>query len=188
LRTLLLSSTWFNLMEQAMMATFFVFAVRVAGLSSSTVAMALGAGAAGSVLGAVLANRVSSKGDPRHRLVVYAGLAAVAPVALNLLPQAGGSAVALAIGIFALYGIGLTSYNVEAISLRQRNLPDGAQGKTGAAYRLFAYGALAAGGLLSALLVTLFGVSAALVFATVTLVVGWVALVPIYLRGLTAAA
>lgn len=183
--TLLISSTWFNLFEQASIATFLVFAVRSVGLESSLVAFVLGAGAAGAVVGALVSNRIASRSDrPVLRLLVYSGMAAITPIALNILPGLETLTLAVAIAIFAVYGFGLTAYNVEAISMRQRNMPVGAQGKTGAAYRMFAYGALAIGGLLSSGLVTIFGLQLAMLIATACLVVGWVLLIPVYVRGL----
>jgi len=188
LRTLLISSTWFNMFEQAFMATFLVFAVRSVGLDSAAVALILGAGAVGAVVGAAVsgwASKVSLR--PVPRLLAYSGASAVAPIALGGLQSSGFATIAIAVGVFFVYGFGLTAYNVEAISMRQRNMPEGAQGKTGAAYRMFAYGALALGGLLSAALVGSFGLQVSMYAATGLLAAGWLALLPVYIRGLRAA-
>ncbi|MFJ4036913.1 MFS transporter [Microbacterium sp. NPDC090007] len=185
LRTLLMSSTWFNTFEQAFMTTFLVFAVREVGLDSTDVALVLGGGAIGAVVGAAVASRMArGRRTPISRLVVYSGISAVAPMTLAWLQQNNLATVSISLAVFFFYGAGLTAYNVEAISMRQRNMPVNAQGKTGAAYRMFAYGALALGGLLSSALVGLFDLRAAMFVATGLLAAGWVVLVPIYVRGL----
>lgn len=172
LRGLLLNATWFNLFEQLMITTFLVYAVRVAGLSEGTVGLVIGAGAAGALLGAVVSGR-SVLGSTRVRLVLFSGLAAVAPSALVLVTDESARSIASAVAAFFCYGVGVAAYNVVAISLRQRVTPQAGLGRVGAVYRMFAYGAIAAGAAVSGLLVSFAGIRGALVAAVVALVVGW---------------
>lgn len=89
-------------------------------------------------------------------------------------PGATGAIAAGSVDLdLAGLGVGVAAYNVVAISLRQRVTPQAGLGRVGAVYRMFAYGAIAAGAAVSGLLVSFAGIRGALVAAVVALVVGW---------------
>jgi predicted MFS family arabinose efflux permease len=173
LKCLLLSSTWFNLFEQAFITTFLVYAARGLNLDAALVGGIVGVGAMGSIAGAAVSSRAPRKRSPVTLLIIYSALASGAPTFLVLMTGNDVMSIVLAVATFFVYGFGVTSYNVHAISLRQAAMPEGAQGRTGAAYRMFAYGALAAGALLSSVMISVSGLLGALLFATSALVIGW---------------
>ncbi|MBT2504244.1 MFS transporter [Curtobacterium sp. ISL-83] len=183
LRGLLINATWFNLFEQLMITTFLVYAVRVAGLGEGTVGFVIGGGAAGALLGAVISGR-PAPGSTRVRLVLFSGLAAVAPSALVLVTDQGPRSIICAVAAFFCYGVGVAAYNVVAISLRQRATPHDGLGRVGAVYRMFAYGAIAGGAALSGLFVSLVGLRDALAVAVVALVAGWIVMSVVLVRTL----
>lgn len=59
------------------------------------------------------------------------------------------------------------------MSYRQELAPRDMQGRVGAVYRLFAYGALAIGGLVAGALTTFVGLQLGLAIVAVALIVGW---------------
>jgi hypothetical protein len=79
----------------------------------------------------------------------------------------------IAAASFFVYGIGVASFNVQSISIRQATVAPELRGKTGAAYRFFAYGALMVGGLASSAFVAAFGLLGSLGVSVTALVVGW---------------
>lgn len=180
LRILLISSTWFNLFEQALITTFLVYATRSLNLSSSSVGMIIGSGAIGAMIVASLSVPLSFRFSVITLLIVFSGMASVAPALLLLMRGSDMTSVLIALLVFFLYGAGVTGYNIQAISLRQSVMPEGAQGKAGAAYRMFAYGALAAGGLLGSALISYLDVQGAMIMATTILILGWLAMIYVY--------
>lgn len=173
LRSLLINATWFNLFEQLMITTFLVYAVRYAGLTNGTVGIVVGAGASGAILGAAVSGRATRTGL-RTRLILCSGLASISPSALIMVIDDRPWSIAYAIAAFFFYGMGIASYNVIAISLRQSVTPHADLGKVGATYRMFAYGAIAGGAALSGVLIGVAGEQGALATATLALIAGWI--------------
>lgn len=146
LRALLVQGALFNFFEQALITLYLVFALRTLGMSTSAVGLLLGVGAVGSVAGAALAARLSTR-MRRTRLVALAmGFASLAPCVLPLSPHGSpylaGAMAALA---FLAYGVGLTVYNVHSIAIRHESVEAEYQGRVGAVYRFFAFGGTALG-------------------------------------------
>jgi Na+/melibiose symporter-like transporter len=183
LRSLLINAAWFNCFEQVMLTVFLVYSVRFAGMSEATVGMILGIGAGGAVIGAVAAGRLRTM-RPRTALLVFSGMAALAPVGLVLVGPGKAWSTPIAIGVFVLYGVGVVAYNVHAVSLRQASTRSEQLGKVGATYRMFAYGAIGAGGVVGSALIGLFGLRHALVAAVIILAVGWAVMSSVLARAI----
>jgi MFS family permease len=167
------STIWFNIFEQALITTFLTYSVRSLGIPSGTVGIMIGTGAFGSIVGALGAGRRMALTRGARSLILSSGLACVAPAAL--LAMRGDDLVSLGIAAasFFVYGIGVASFNVQSISIRQATIAPELRGKTGAAYRFFAYGALMVGGLASSAFVAAFGLLGSLGVSVTALVVGW---------------
>jgi len=167
------SSIWFNIFEQALITTFLIYTVRSLRIPSGTVGLMIGIGAIGSIAGALSAGRRLAPSSSARGLILSSGLACVAPAAL--LVMRGDNLASLGIGAAAFfgYGVGVASFNVQSISLRQAIISPHMLGKTGAAYRFFAYGAIMIGGLVSGGFVASFGLSGALRVTVIALVAGW---------------
>jgi MFS family permease len=172
-----------NLFGSALQAVFILFATRDLGLSPVLLGVALGAGSAGALVGAILVGRLT-----RH---VGMGPSIVGGIALGL-GGLGGVLVALAAGpamvvapilatAQALFGFGGVLYNVNQVSLRQAITPDGVQGRMNATMRFIVWGTMPIGALLGGFLGEVIGLRGTLVVAAVGALLTplWVLLSPV---------
>ncbi|WP_406112619.1 MFS transporter [Streptomyces sp. NBC_01014] len=144
-----------------------LFASRNLGLTAGAIGMAFGIGATGSLLGAVIAPRISRTLGLGRSIVVGAVLFP-APIAIAAL--AGGPlwtrAGALAVTEF-LSGVGVMLFDVNLNSLQADVIPDGMRSRVAGAYSTINYGSRPAGAVLGGLLATLVGLRATLLIAAV---------------------
>jgi MFS family permease len=108
-------------------------------------------------------------------------LACAAPL---LIPLADGpriAVVALLLLAFFVYGVGLGTSSVHAVTLRQALTPTRLFGRMNASYRFFTYGAIPLGALLGGALAETIGLRPALAVAAAGLVTSlvWVLLSPL---------
>jgi len=156
----------FNFAGNAAWAILVLFAVgpnSALGLSEPAYGGLLAAVAVGSLIGALLAERVERR------------LGRTWSLTLTILTNAamvGIPAVTTDIGIVAvtvfLGGFGVAVWNVITVSLRQRVTPDRLLGRLNSAYRLVAWGTMPLGAALGGVLASLVGLRA--VFAIMALV------------------
>jgi len=123
-----------------MAATFVLFAQEVLLVSTATFAVLLMAGAAGGVLGSVLAPMISRKLGSGTAL--YATLVTQAVTAL-VIGLATDWPVAFA--MFAVASFTGVLWNVITVSLRQTIIPDHLLGRVNSVYRFFAWGMMPIG-------------------------------------------
>jgi len=174
LRLLTVQAALFNLLEQAVLTLYLVYAVRAWGFSSGVLGLTITVGGLGTVLASVAFGIVGARVRPVWALVGGMGLASLTPV---LIPLAAGPTVALAVWgavTFFLFGLGMTAYNIFAVSLRQRLSPPGSLGRVSAGYRLVAWGPIAVGAALGGAAGATLGLRPALWLSAATLAVGWV--------------
>lgn len=158
-----------------------LFAGRTLGLPAGTIGLALGVGATGGLLGAVLAPRLS------RRLGVGRGVALGAvlfPAPIALAALASGPPTARAGALAAaefLSGAGLMLFDINLNSLQAAIIPDGLRSRVSGAFSTVNYGIRPLGALLGGLLATTVGVRAALIVAAVggSLSLLWVLASPI---------
>lgn len=171
LRGLMAVSASFNFFEQAVLTLFLLYTTRVLHLHPGTVGLVLTAAGVGSIVGAASSSRVG------QRLALGGGVA-VASVSLALVPAVSGTGpwtpIAIA-AMFALYGFGVTVFNVHAITLRQLRVEPTMLGRVNASYRTIVLGAAAFGALAGGAVGGLLGLRPALALAGAGLVVGAVA-------------
>ena len=169
LRTLAAMTGLFNLATNATFAVFVLYAVgpdSALGLSEVGYGLLFATLAAGSLIGALLADRVIRRlGRSRSLFVgILGGVGTVGIAAVTTTPLVIATA-------FLAGGVTNALWNVVAVSLRQRITPDRILGRINSSYRLVAWGTrplgAAAGGLLAELLGlrAVFAVAAALVLA-----------------------
>lgn len=154
IRRLIASGTLFNFAENGVIAVLSIAVVREAGWSSTLFGAGLSAAGVGGVLAAVWVSRRSHERPDWNGLgpaLAVAQLGLLVGVWATTLTGAAGRPLYLA--TFFLYGVGLTVYNVKALSLRQALTPSHMLGRVNALYRTVAYGALPTGGAVAALLV-----------------------------------
>jgi MFS family permease len=170
LRTLAAMTGLFNFATNATFAVFVLYAVGSTSamrLTEAAYGLLFATIAAGSLIGALLADRIIGRlGRSRSlALGILGGVGTVGAPALTTNPL-------LIAAAFLLGGLSNALWNVVAVSLRQRITPDRILGRINSSYRLVAWGTrplgAAAGGLLGELLGlrSVFAVAAALILAT----------------------
>jgi MFS family permease len=170
LRTLAAMTGLFNFATNATFAVFVVYAVGPAsamGLTGATYGLLFATLAAGSLVGALLAERIIRRLGRSRSLAfgILGGVVSVGIPALTTNPLVIAAA-------FLVGGLTNALWNVVAVSLRQRITPDRILGRINSSYRLVAWGTrplgAAAGGLLGELLGlrAVFATAAALILAT----------------------
>jgi MFS family permease len=170
LRTLAAMTGLFNFATNATFAVFVLYAVgpdSAMRLTGAAYGLLFATIAAGSLIGALLADRIIRRlGRSRSLFLgILGGVGIVGIPALTTNPLVIAAA-------FLLGGLGSALWNVVAVSLRQRITPDRILGRINSSYRLVAWGTrplgAAAGGLLGELLGlrAVFTIAAALILAT----------------------
>ncbi|MFE0106897.1 MFS transporter [Streptomyces sp. NPDC059009] len=174
LRMLCVRAGWFNMCEQAIMTLFLVYAVQELRMDAGGVGFVLAVGSVASLGGAMVAQRAGQYfGFPRI-LVVAASASSLAPALL--LPTGPGSGwnFAFATLTFAVYGFGLTVYNVHVVAFRQSVIPSAVLGRATAAYRMLTYGPFPVGAFLGGVLGERLGLWNSILLFALASVVGWV--------------
>ncbi|MDQ0714020.1 MFS family permease [Streptomyces luteogriseus] len=173
LRVLTFQAGWFNLCEQAILTLFLVYSVKELGMDAGGVGFVLALGSVASLAGAVVAKRAGNRfGFPRV-LILAMGFASVAP---TLLLPTGGSTpwnFVSATLTFAVYGFGLTIYNVHVVAFRQSVIPSEVLGRATAAYRMLTYGPFPLGAFLGGLMGERFGLWNSILVFAIASVAGW---------------
>ena len=150
LRTLAVVTAMYNFATNATFAVFVVYAVgpqSTLELNEAGYGLLFGAIAAGSLIGALVADRVERRLGPARTMVVslLGGVLTVSSPALTTEPL-------LIAAAFFTGGAISSLWNVVAVSLRQRITPDRILGRVNSGYRLVAWGSrplgAAAGGLI----------------------------------------
>ncbi|MFJ8977028.1 MFS transporter [Streptomyces sp. NPDC102282] len=155
-----------------------LFANRELGLSAGLIGTAFGIGATGSLLGAVVAPRVSRRFGVGRSIVVGAVLF---PAAIAVTAAADGApglrAGALAASVF-LSGFGVMLFDVNLNALQTAVTPGGVRSRVAGAFSTINYGIRPLGALTGGLLVTTIGLRATLLVAAVGGIVSLLWLLP----------
>jgi MFS family permease len=170
LRTLAGMTGLFNFATNATFAVFVLYAVgpdSAMGLTEFSYGLLFATIAAGSLIGALLADRIIRRlGRSRSLFLgILGGVGAVGIAAVTTIPLVIATA-------FLIGGLTNALWNVVAVSLRQRITPDHILGRINSSYRLVAWGTrplgAATGGLLGELvgLRAVFGIAAGLILTT----------------------
>lgn len=181
LRSLAGEAATYNFFETAILALFTLYATRELGLSPAQLGAVMGTGAVGTLVGALMAERVARALGLGRAILVSMALACVAPL---LIPLATGPlyvVIALLVTAFFINGVGLAISNVHVVSLRQAVTPSHLLGRMNASYRFFVYGAIPLGSLFGGLLGDHLGVRPTLLVAAGGLYAAllWVVLSPV---------
>lgn len=156
LRDLCVQSGLFNLVEQAFLTAFLVYAVRTLGLAGGVVGLIVGIGSAGALAGSLATGRLGPRlhsGTVVSLALAVAGAAYLVGLLLaGPLPAAPVLAVA-----FLVNGAAVAAYNVLAVSLRQTIPPPHLLAAATATYRLVSFGPIPLGALLGGVCAQAFG-------------------------------
>ena len=149
-----------NLFGTIATSVFLVFAVRELGMTAQAIGVAFSIGATGALLGALTANRVSTRLGVGPTIIAFAGVGGLALLPLALAPA--GTSLPVLTALVALFafvtGVAMVVYNVAQVSLRQAITPARMQGRMNATMRWFVWGTIPIGGILGGVLGTLLGV------------------------------
>jgi MFS family permease len=185
LRTLAAMTGLFNFATNATFAVFVVLAVgpdSAMGLTEATYGLLFATIAAGSLIGALLADPIIRRlGRSRSMLLgILGGVATVGIPALTTIPLV--IAVAFLVG-----GITNSLWNVVAVSLRQRITPDRILGRINSSYRLVAWGTRPLGAAAGGLIAELLGLRAVFAFAAAVILATLIGMTQVTDTAITAA-
>ena len=165
-------NVFFNMQQAVLLLAL----VRDAALAPAVIGLALGAGSAGGLIGAVLATRPPSQGVGFGPTLIVAFLAAgIAGLLVSLAAVLGGAwgtawAVPLLVAGQALNGLSYPVYIVPLTSLRQALTPERLQGRVTASFTTVAWGVLPLGSLAGGVLADAFGLRAVLLASGIGMV------------------
>jgi hypothetical protein len=149
-----------NLFGTVATSVLLVFAVRELGMTAGAIGIAFSIGATGALIGALMANRVSSRLGVGPTIISFAGMSGLALLPLALAPAGTPQSALVALMALAAFvtGVATVIYNVAQVSLRQAITPTRMQGRMNATMRWFVWGTIPIGGILGGVLGTLLGV------------------------------
>jgi MFS family permease len=145
LRPLLGEAATFNLFNEVLMLGLLLWLVRDLDMNAAVIGLVFTVGGVGSFVGSWFGSRATGRFGYGRVLLVTMLVGNGAPLCLLGAGQAGGFAVPLLCCVFLVMGVGIGIANVHAVSLRQTALPEHLVGRTQAAYRLVAWGAIPVG-------------------------------------------
>jgi predicted MFS family arabinose efflux permease len=182
LRSLLNQSAAFNLFWNAELTVLVVYAIRGLGLTPSQLGFVIAAGAAGAIVGAYFATRVTAALGLGRTMVLSVLCNCLSPL-LVLVPS-GASLASLGILTLAqlTLGVGLVLYNVNTVTLRQVVTPNRLLARMNASYRLVLFGTVPLGALLGGALGEAYGLHTAMVVTVLLMItpLAWLVSGPVF--------
>ncbi len=178
LRSSLLGTATFNLFNTAFWALIVLFATEEMHLGSGAIGIALGVGALGSVLGSVVAKRLTARFGLGRVLILSFILA---PLPLILVPIAAGppaASMALLTSAEFLSGIGVMVLDVGLYSLQAAVIPDDLRSRVWGAILFVNWGIRPIGALAAGFLAAAIGIHATMWIASIGGVAGVLWLLP----------
>jgi MFS family permease len=155
-----------NLFSSLAFAIILVFFVRELGLSAGVIGLVFSVGAAGSLLAAFTARRISDRFGIGPTSIVMAAafgpsflLVAVAP--------AGNAAIPLLVATNLVFGFTVVVYNIAQVSYRQAICPPRLQGRMNSTMRFMVWGTIPVGTLLGGALATWVGLRETIVIGAI---------------------
>ncbi len=154
-----------NLFNAMLEAVFVLYVVQVLRVGPATLGLVFGIGGLGFLVGALLpalANRRFGLGATTAVALVVVG---TSDLLVPLAEGWGWLVVPLLIAAQFFFGIGMTLFNVNQVSIRQALVPDHLRGRAGATARFVAMGAVPVGALLGGLMGEAIGLRPTLMLA-----------------------
>jgi MFS family permease len=147
LRAFALEAATYNMSYLIMETVFLLYAIHALRLSPGAVGLILSAGAAGSLAGSLLPQRLADRFGVGRVIVWSVVIATAVPV---LVPLAAGSrpmVIAVLVASFFFGGAGSIITSIHVVSLRQTITPDRLLGRMNASYRFVTWGIVPVGAL-----------------------------------------
>src|SRR5690348_10237725 len=149
-----------NFFSSVLFAIVVLYMVRTLHLSAFEIGFVFAVGSAGSILGALVTNRMNAKIGVGPTIVATSLLFSLGGIAYPLAPRSFPLPL-LMVGQ-ALFGFGGVAYNITQVSLRQAITPERLQGRMNAAMRWIVWGTIPLGSLLGGAIATWFSLRTAL--------------------------
>ncbi len=124
-------------------------------LSFTAIALAVGIGSLGGVLGAVTSKRYIGALGVGMSIIVGAIVGSIPPIAFYFAVPSDAFLVAVAVGFFT--SLGVLWYNIPQVSYRQALVPEALQGRMNATMRTIVWGTIPLGGLMGGVVGDLIG-------------------------------
>jgi MFS family permease len=168
-----------NLFSSVAYAIFLVFAVRELELSAGVIGVILSIAAAGSLLAAFTANRLSRRFGIGPTTIAVGALWGPATIAVGLAP-AGNAAIPVLVATQLVAGFSIITYNIVQVSYRQAICPPRLQGRMNSVMRFLVWGTIPVGTLTGGALGTWIGLRETIVIGGIgtTLAVLWIIFSP----------
>jgi MFS family permease len=149
-----------NFFSSVIFSIFALYMVRTLGLSPLEIGFVFGVGSAGSIVGALVTNRLNTWIGVGPTILATIGTSSLAGLCYPLAPRSFPLPLLMLGG--AMFGFGSVSYNITQISLRQAITPERLQGRMNAAMRWIVWGTIPLGTLLGGGLATWYGLRTAI--------------------------
>jgi MFS family permease len=168
-----------NLFSSLAFVIFLVFAVRELGLSAGVIGIIFSVGAAGSLLAAFTANRLSRRFGIGPTTIAAGVLWGPATIAIGFAPE-GNAAIPVLITAQLVSAYSIVTYNLVQVSYRQAICPPRLQGRMNSVMRFLVWGTIPVGTLTGGALGTWIGLRETIVIGGIgtTLAVLWIVFSP----------
>jgi MFS family permease len=160
LRAIAMCTGTSNFFSSVLFAIFVLYAVRNLHLSAFEIGLVFGVGSFGSILGALVVNRLQRAIGVGRTILLTAIVFSAGGLAVPLSPRSFPLPL-LMVGQM-LFGFGAVAYNITQVSLRQAITPERLQGRMNAAMRWIVWGTIPLGSLAGGVIATASGLRAAL--------------------------
>ena len=168
-----------NLFSSLAFVIFLVFAVRELGLSAGVIGVIFSVGAAGSLLAAFTANRLSRRFGIGPTTIAAGVLWGPATIAVGFAPE-GNAAIPVLIATQLVAAYSIVTYNLVQVSYRQAICPPRLQGRMNSVMRFLVWGTIPVGTLAGGALGSWLGLRQTIVIGGIgtTLAVLWIVFSP----------
>jgi MFS family permease len=168
-RAMLTQAAALNLAYGSFLTIFVVYAIRSLHLTPFKLGLAVGAVAVGGLIGSLFTNR-ARKVFGLGRSMIYSTIASSAAPLVLLIPRnAGIVSMTIMMAAQFVYGLGIASLNVNAITLRQVITPRRVLARMNATYRMLIFGVPPLGAIIGGVLGTALGLRPALVISVIAI-------------------
>jgi MFS family permease len=141
-----------NFFSSLAFAIVVLYMVRTLGLSAFQIGFVFAVGSAGSIVGALVANRLNRRLGVGPTIVATIATSSIGALGYPLAPKS--FPLPLLMLSQAAFGFGAVAYNITQVSLRQAITPERLQGRMNAAMRWIVWGTIPLGSLLGGGLAT----------------------------------
>ena len=165
LRSLVVGRGIVALFNAMLEAVFVLYITRVLGLGPALIGIIFAVGSVGFLIGALLPERLSSRIGLGPAMAGGVTLVALSDLVVPLATGSHAIVVPLLVLAQFFFGLGLTVFNVNQVSLRQAIVPDALRGRAGAVVRVILAGMVPLGAVLGGALGETIGVRETLLLA-----------------------